>query len=60
MGLMPAIGATVGNEDAIRDVANYVRSLSGLKHDDAKAARGKEKFEAWIKGMDGVVLSVGD
>lgn len=21
---------------------------------------GKEKFEAWIKGMDGVVLSVGD
>ncbi|HET6266042.1 MAG TPA: cytochrome-c oxidase, cbb3-type subunit III [Usitatibacter sp.] len=43
-GLMPAVGAAVGGEAGAKDVANYVRSLSGLSHDAAAAGRGKEKF----------------
>jgi len=42
-GTMPALGAALGPE-AVRDVANYVRSLSGLDHDSLAALRGKEKF----------------
>lgn len=30
--------------DTIKNLANYVRSLSGLPHDDALAAKGKETF----------------
>jgi cytochrome c oxidase cbb3-type subunit III len=45
-GTMPAMGAAVGGEAGAKDVANYVRSLSGLDHDKAAAARGKEKFAA--------------
>jgi len=43
-GNMPPMGAAIGGEAAAKDVANYVRSLSGLAHDAAAAARGKEKF----------------
>jgi cytochrome c oxidase cbb3-type subunit 3 len=42
-GMMPPLGASLGPEKT-KDVANYVRSLSGLKHDAARAARGKETF----------------
>lgn len=48
-GMMPAYG---GNEEAVggpagaREVAHYVQSLSGIKHDAALAAKGKAKFEA--------------
>jgi len=42
-GTMPALGAALG-PDAVRDLANYVRSLSGLDHDALRAVRGKEKF----------------
>ncbi|MBP9218281.1 MAG: cytochrome-c oxidase, cbb3-type subunit III [Sterolibacterium sp.] len=48
MGVMPPYG---GNPDAIggssgaREVAHYVRSLSGLAHDDILAAKGKDRFE---------------
>lgn len=42
-GIMPPLGAALG-EDGIRNVANYVLSLSGLEHDAALAANGKETF----------------
>jgi cytochrome c oxidase cbb3-type subunit 3 len=40
---MPALGAALGPE-TVRDLANYVRSLSGAEHDAMRAARGHEKF----------------
>jgi cytochrome c oxidase cbb3-type subunit 3 len=42
IGVMPpheALGA-----DTIKDLANYVRSLSGLPNDSVRAAKGKETF----------------
>ncbi|MBW7900523.1 MAG: cytochrome-c oxidase, cbb3-type subunit III [Rhodocyclaceae bacterium] len=48
-GIMPPYG---GNEEAVggpsgaKEVAHYVRSLSGLAHDSLLATKGKEKFEA--------------
>jgi cytochrome c oxidase cbb3-type subunit 3 len=44
-GTMPPMGAAVGDAEAIKDTANYVRSLSGLAHDAARAERGKAKFQ---------------
>lgn len=44
MGMMPPMGAAVGNDEDIKDVANYVRSLSGLTHDSLRAQRGQGKF----------------
>lgn len=41
--VMPALGAALGAEK-VKDVANYVRSLSGLAHDAARAGRGKATF----------------
>ena len=38
------MGAAVGGGDAIKDVANYVLSLSGRTHDELRAQRGKPKF----------------
>ena len=55
-GVMPPMGATIGGEAAARDAANYVRSLSGLPHDPAAAARGKPHFTtvcAACHGADG-------
>lgn len=45
-GVMPAMGAAVGGEAGAKEVAHYVRSLSGLEHDKAAAARGQAKFAA--------------
>jgi cytochrome c oxidase cbb3-type subunit III len=45
-GMMPPMGAAVGDAEAIKDVANYVRSLSGLAHDADRAKRGQPKFAA--------------
>jgi cytochrome c oxidase cbb3-type subunit 3 len=42
-GVMPAFGPILGPE-GVKDAANFVRSLSGLQHDAASAARGKEKY----------------
>lgn len=42
-GVMPPWGAVLGS-DGIKDVANYVRSLSGLAHDSLRAQRGKDVF----------------
>jgi cytochrome c oxidase cbb3-type subunit 3 len=42
-GIMPAFGQALGDE-AVRDVAAYVRSLSGLPADDLRAHAGKKVF----------------
>jgi len=43
-GVMPPFAALGG--EVIRDLANYVRSLSGLAADPLRVARGKESFTA--------------
>jgi len=43
IGVMPALGASLG-ADGVREVAAYVRSLSGLPHDPLRAYVGKSKF----------------
>jgi cytochrome c oxidase cbb3-type subunit 3 len=56
LGVMPPIGAAVGTAEDIKDVANYVRSLSGLANDTARTERGKVKFAgicAACHGADG-------
>jgi len=45
-GVMPGMGAALGGDKGVDEVANYVMSLSGRKVDSAKAAAGKTKFEA--------------
>jgi cytochrome c oxidase cbb3-type subunit 3 len=55
MGVMPALGATIG-EEGVKNVAAYVRSLSGLSGDKFKAQLGKPVFEqicAACHGVDG-------
>ncbi len=42
MGVMPPHGQLGG--DTIKDLANHVRSLSGLPNDAVRAAKGKEAF----------------
>ncbi|MBS0345120.1 MAG: cytochrome-c oxidase, cbb3-type subunit III [Proteobacteria bacterium] len=42
-GMMPPFGPALG-ADGVKDVANYVRSLSGLANDSLRAQRGKEIF----------------
>src|SRR5262249_52207875 len=52
---MPALGPSLGPEGTL-DAANYVLSLSGAKHDAARAARGKATFTtvcAACHGADG-------
>jgi cytochrome c oxidase cbb3-type subunit III len=44
-GVMPALGAALG-VDGTKQVANYVLSLSGAKHDAGLVASGKALFEA--------------
>lgn len=43
-GMMPPMAAMVGSADDVKNVANYVLSLSGSQHDAALATQGKEKF----------------
>ena len=48
MGVMPPYGGNpeaIGGEAGAKEVANYVRSLSGLSHNSDLAAKGKAKFE---------------
>lgn len=45
-GVMPALGAALG-EQGTKQVANYVLSLSGSKHDAALAAAGRDKFATY-------------
>ncbi|KZE33179.1 cytochrome-c oxidase, cbb3-type subunit III [Crenobacter luteus] len=44
-GQMPPFGAAFG-EEKVKDVAHYVMSLSGKKHDADRAQRGTETFKA--------------
>ena len=43
-GVMPALGAALGGPEAVKAMANYVRSLSGLKHDAKLAQEAAPKF----------------
>ena len=55
VGMMPPMAAAVGSADDVKNVAQYVLSLSGGTHDAGKAALGKEKFAACAAchGADG-------
>ena len=45
-GAMPPMAAAVGTAEDVRNVANYVLSLSGSAHNAVAAQLGKEKFAA--------------
>lgn len=55
IGMMPPMGAAIGTSDDVKNVANYVLSLSGSAHDSVRAALGKPKFGACAAchGVDG-------
>jgi cytochrome c oxidase cbb3-type subunit III len=44
MGMMPPMAGAIGSDDDVKNVANYVLSLSGSMHDSGRAGLGKEKF----------------
>ena len=46
IGMMPPMAAAVGNAEDVKNVANYVLSLSGSIYDSGRAGLGKEKFAA--------------
>jgi cytochrome c oxidase cbb3-type subunit 3 len=54
-GLMPPMGAAIGGESEMSEVANYVLSLSGSPHNEIKAFSGKARFSACAAchGADG-------
>lgn len=45
-GMMPPMAAMVGSEEDIKNVANYVLSISGSMHDKGRAGLGQAKFAA--------------
>jgi len=45
-GMMPPMAAAVGTPEDVRNVANYVLSLSGSAHNNVQAQLGKPKFAA--------------
>ncbi len=47
-GMMPPMGAAVGSDKDIENVAHYVRTLSGSNADPIKAELGRSKFGACI------------
>jgi cytochrome c oxidase cbb3-type subunit 3 len=55
IGNMPPMAAAVGTADDVKNVANYVLSLSNSAHDSVRANLGKEKFAvcAACHGPDG-------
>ena len=55
-GVMPPMAAAVGTPEDVRNVANYVLSLSGSAHNNVAAQLGKSKFStvcAACHGPDG-------
>jgi cytochrome c oxidase cbb3-type subunit 3 len=46
VGQMPPMAAAVGTGEDVRNVANYVLSLSGGPHDNIAAQLGRDKFSA--------------
>ncbi len=55
LGVMPPMAASVGSADDVKNLAQYVLSLSASPHDSARAALGKPKFAACAAchGADG-------
>jgi cytochrome c oxidase cbb3-type subunit 3 len=55
VGQMPPMAAAVGSPDDVKNVANYVLSLSNAPHDSLRAQLGKSKFTACAAchGVDG-------
>lgn len=55
IGNMPPMAAAVGTPDDVRNLANYVLSLSNSPYDSVKASLGKAKFGACAAchGVDG-------
>jgi cytochrome c oxidase cbb3-type subunit 3 len=55
VGMMPTMAAAVGSSEDVKNVANYVLSLSGSAHNSVAAQLGKEKFVvcAACHGPDG-------
>ena len=55
VGLMPPMGAAIGGEAEMSEVAHYVLSLSSSPHNEIKAFSGKAKFSACAAchGIDG-------
>ncbi len=55
IGNMPPMAAAVGSADDVKNVAQYVLSLSGSPHDSLRASLGKSKFAvcAACHGPDG-------
>ncbi|MEE9331701.1 MAG: cytochrome-c oxidase, cbb3-type subunit III [Methylophilaceae bacterium] len=43
-GMMPPMGAAIGTEEDVKNLAQYVLSLSGATHDSELAKLGQEKF----------------
>ena len=54
-GTMPPMAAAVGSSDDVKNVANYVLSLSDAPHDSVRSQLGKSKFTACAAchGIDG-------
>ena len=46
VGVMPPMGAALGGPEDVKNVAQYVLSLSGSAHDAISAGQGKTKFGA--------------
>jgi cytochrome c oxidase cbb3-type subunit 3 len=46
VGMMPPMAAAVGTAEDVKNLANYVLSLSGSAHNDVAAQLGKPKFAA--------------
>ena len=55
IGAMPPLAPAVGSADDVKNLAQYVLSLSGSPHDSVRAGLGKSKFTvcAACHGMDG-------
>jgi cytochrome c oxidase cbb3-type subunit III len=55
IGVMPPMGAAIGGDPEISELANYVLSLSGSPHNEIKAFSGKARYAACAAchGVDG-------
>jgi cytochrome c oxidase cbb3-type subunit III len=55
IGMMPPMAAAIGTDEDVKNVANYVLSLSNSPHDAARATLGQAKFAvcAACHGADG-------
>ena len=55
IGVMPPLGAVIGGDPEISELAHYVLSLSGSTHSEIKAFSGKARFAtcAACHGVDG-------